>query len=84
VFTATLVALRLGTKRKSRQSASLRGFEQFFPVVIGTTLGMMLANIPAVPIGDRIAEELPIEAIRITAAVVCTILGVLTLAGGSV
>jgi putative Ca2+/H+ antiporter (TMEM165/GDT1 family) len=42
---------------------------------------MMLANIPAVLIGDRIADRLPVKAIRITAAVVFTALGVLTLAG---
>jgi putative Ca2+/H+ antiporter (TMEM165/GDT1 family) len=45
-------------------------FATFYPVVVGTTLGMMLANIPAVLIGDRIADRLPVKAIRITAAVV--------------
>ena len=56
-------------------------FEAFYPVVMGTTLGMMLANIPAVLIGDRIADKLPVKAIRITAAVVFAALGVLTFAG---
>ena len=42
---------------------------------------MMLANIPAVLIGDRIADQLPVKAIRITAAVVFALIGVLTLAG---
>jgi len=55
-------------------------FEQFYPVVIGTTLGMMLANIPAVLIGDKIADKLPVKGIRITAAVVFAVLGALTLA----
>src|SRR5438132_782221 len=44
---------------------------------------MILANIPAVLIGDRIADRLPMRAIRITAAVVFAILGVLTLAGSA-
>ena len=57
-------------------------FEQFLPVVVGTTPGMMLAKIPAVLIGDRIAEKLPVRAIRITAAVVFAALGALTLARG--
>ena len=48
----------------------------------GTTLGMMLANIPAVILGDRLAGKLPVKAIRIAAAVVFGLLGVLTLAGG--
>ena len=51
-----------------------------YPVVIGTTLGMMLANIPAVLIGDRIADKLAVKAIRIIAAVVFAALGILTLA----
>ena len=56
-------------------------FETFYPVVIATTLGMMLASIPAVLIGNRIADNLPVKAIRITAAVVFAALGVLTFAG---
>jgi putative Ca2+/H+ antiporter (TMEM165/GDT1 family) len=39
----------------------------------------MLANIPAVLVGNRIAEKLPLRAIRITAAVVFAALGVLTI-----
>jgi Ca2+/H+ antiporter, TMEM165/GDT1 family len=42
---------------------------------------MMLANIPAVLIGNRIADKLPVRTIRITAAAVFALLGVLTLAG---
>ena len=47
----------------------------------GTTLGMMLANIPAVILGDRLAGRLPVKAIRVTAAVVFGLLGLLTLWG---
>ena len=56
-------------------------FEQFFPVVPGTTLGMMLANIPAVSLGHTMADKLPVKAIRIVAAIVFVALGALTLAG---
>jgi len=42
---------------------------------------MMLANIPAVLIGDQIADKLPVKPIGITAAIVFAIIGVLTLAG---
>jgi putative Ca2+/H+ antiporter (TMEM165/GDT1 family) len=48
-------------------------------VVIGTTCGMMLANIPAVFIGDRLAERLPMKAIRVAAAIVFAALAMLTL-----
>ncbi len=56
-------------------------FEQFYPVVIGTTLGMMLANIPAVLVGNKIGDKLPVKAIRVTATVVFATLGVFTLIG---
>jgi putative Ca2+/H+ antiporter (TMEM165/GDT1 family) len=42
---------------------------------------MMLANIPAVLIGNRIAEKLPVRAIRMTAAAVFAALGIWTIAG---
>ncbi|MGC2200127.1 MAG: TMEM165/GDT1 family protein [Stellaceae bacterium] len=49
-------------------------FKQFYPVVIGTTLSVILANIPVVLIGDRPAD-------RLAAAVVFAGLAALTLAG---
>jgi Ca2+/H+ antiporter, TMEM165/GDT1 family len=41
---------------------------------------MMLANIPAVLLGHRMAIKLPVNAIRIVAALVFAVIGVLTLA----
>ena len=85
-FTATLCAFfiaEIGDKTQIATIGLAARFEQFYPVVIGTTLGMMVANIPVVLIGDRIAEKLPVRAIRITAAVVFAALGVLTIARGS-
>ena len=83
-FAATLVAFFLAEIGNKTQIATIglaARFEQFYPVVLGTTLGMMLANIPAVLIGDRVADKLPVKAIRIAAAVVFAALGALTLAG---
>jgi Ca2+/H+ antiporter, TMEM165/GDT1 family len=42
---------------------------------------MMLANIPAVLLGNKVADNLPVKAIRITAAAVFATLGLLTLTG---
>jgi Ca2+/H+ antiporter, TMEM165/GDT1 family len=84
-FTATLCAFfiaEIGDKTQIATIGLAARFEQFYPVVVGTTLGMMLANIPAVLAGDRIAEMLPVRTIRITAAVVFAALGILTLARG--
>jgi putative Ca2+/H+ antiporter (TMEM165/GDT1 family) len=52
-----------------------------YPVVIGTTLGMMLANVPAVLIGNKIADKLPVPAIRIATAIAFAMLGAVTLLG---
>src|SRR6516225_4542590 len=71
-FMSALVAFflaEIGDKTQIATVGLAARFEQFYPVVLGTTLGMMLANIPAVLIGDRIADNLPIRAIRFTAAV---------------
>ena len=82
-FTATLFAFfiaEIGDKTQVATVGLAARFEQFYPVVIGTTFGMLLANIPAVLIGNRIAEKLPVRTIRMTAAVVFAALGVLTIA----
>ena len=83
-FTSTLVAFflaEIGDKTQIATVGLAARFEQFYPVVLGTTLGMMLANIPAVLIGDRIADKVPVKPIRFTAAVVFALIGILTLAG---
>jgi putative Ca2+/H+ antiporter (TMEM165/GDT1 family) len=84
-FTATLCAFfiaEIGDKTQIATIGLAARFEQFYPVVIGTTLGMMLANIPAVLIGNRVAEKLPVRAVHITAAVVFAALGILTIVRG--
>jgi putative Ca2+/H+ antiporter (TMEM165/GDT1 family) len=43
---------------------------------------MMLANIPAVLIGNKMADKLPVKAIRVTAAIVFAALGAVTLISG--
>ena len=84
-FTATLCAFfiaEIGYKTQIATGGLAARFEQFLPVVAGTTLGMMLANIPAVLVANRIADKLPVRAIRITAAVMFAALGILSIARG--
>jgi putative Ca2+/H+ antiporter (TMEM165/GDT1 family) len=45
-------------------------------VVAGTTLGMMLANAPAVWLGDKLAHRLPLKLIRVVAACIFVALGI--------
>jgi putative Ca2+/H+ antiporter (TMEM165/GDT1 family) len=83
-FISTLVAFFLAEIGDKTQIATIglaARFEKFYPVVFGTTLGMILANIPAVLLGHRLANKLPVKAIRIVAALVFATLGVFTLAG---
>jgi len=61
-FFSRLVAFFLagiGDKTQIATVALAARFEQFYPVVIGTTLGMMV-NIPVVVAGDRTGKNLPI------------------------
>lgn len=48
-------------------------------VVLGTTFGMMLANIPAVLIGERLAQRLPLDLVRWLAAGIFILTGIFTL-----
>ena len=83
-FATTLVAFFLAEIGDKTQIATIglaARFHSVLPVVLGTTLGMMLANIPAVLVGDRAAAKLPLRVIRIAAAAVFAALGVVTLLG---
>jgi putative Ca2+/H+ antiporter (TMEM165/GDT1 family) len=48
-------------------------------VVAGTTLGMMISNVPAVFLGDAVAKKVSMKLVHAIAAVIFAILGVLTL-----
>lgn len=49
-------------------------------VAAGTTLGMMIANVPAVFLGDRLTRVVPLNVVRSVAAAIFTALGLVTLA----
>ena len=50
-------------------------------VVIGTTLGMLIADVPAVFVGDKLAAEIPMKLVRSIAAGIFALLGFATLLG---
>lgn len=66
--TAAFFVLEMGDKTQIATAALAVRFEALVPVVIGSTLGMMLANTPAVLLGEKAAERLPITWIRLAAA----------------
>ena len=85
VFGTTLVAFflaEMGDKTQIATVALAAQYHTFFAVVAGTTLGMMIANVPAVVLGDRIAQRMPVRLVHAIAAASFAILGVITLAGG--
>lgn len=82
VFGTTLFTFflaEMGDKTQVATVALAARFNDFIGVVSGTTLGMMLANIPVIYLGNRFADRLPARAVHIVAAVVFVVLGGLAL-----
>ncbi|MGE5385525.1 MAG: TMEM165/GDT1 family protein [Betaproteobacteria bacterium] len=84
VFTTTLIAFflaEMGDKTQVATVALAAQYQNLIAVVAGTTLGMMLANVPAVTMGDRIAKKMPVKLVHRIAAAIFAVLGVATLLG---
>lgn len=84
VFATTLVAfflLEIGDKTQIATVALAAKYDELIAVVAGTTLGMMVANVPAVLLGDIAATKINIRLVQRIAAGLCAVLGVLVLAG---
>ena len=84
VFGTTVIAFflaEMGDKTQVATVALAAQYHAFVPVVAGTTLGMMIANVPAVLLGDRIAGKIPVRIVHAIAALIFAIIGVLTLLG---
>jgi putative Ca2+/H+ antiporter (TMEM165/GDT1 family) len=82
VFGTTLVAfflVEMGDKTQLATIALAAHYGTVLPVVAGTTLGMMLADVPAVYLGERILRNVPLKIVRLGASATFAVLGVLTL-----
>jgi Ca2+/H+ antiporter, TMEM165/GDT1 family len=82
VFGATLVAfflVEMGDKTQVATVALAARYASIAAVVAGTTLGMLLANVPAVVLGERLLRRVPVKAVRRAAAAVFVVLGALAL-----
>jgi putative Ca2+/H+ antiporter (TMEM165/GDT1 family) len=83
-FVTTLFAFflaEMGDKTQLATVALAARFDSLASVVLGTTLGMMLADVPAVIIGAKLTAHLPMKAIRYVAAGLFMLTGALTLLG---
>lgn len=84
VFGATLITFflaEMGDKTQIATVAMAAHYASPLLVVIGTTLGMLIADVPAVFVGDKLANKIPMKLIHSIAAGVFAVLGVATLLG---
>ena len=84
VFGATLVTFflaEMGDKTQIATVAMAAHYSQAVLVVIGTTLGMLIADVPAVFVGDKLAHKIPMKLVHMVAAAIFAMLGVATLFG---
>ncbi|MEK8029213.1 TMEM165/GDT1 family protein [Ideonella sp. DXS29W] len=84
VFGTTVVAFfiaEMGDKTQIATVALAARYTELVSVVAGTTLGMMIANVPAVLLGDRVAAKVPMRVVHAVAALIFAVLGILALAG---
>ncbi len=84
VFGATLITFflaEMGDKTQIATVAMAAHYSTPVMVVIGTTLGMLIADVPAVLVGDRLADKIPMRLVHSLAAAVFAVLGVATLLG---
>ena len=82
VFGATLVAfflVEMGDKTQIATVALAAHYGAPVLVVIGTTLGMLVADVPAVFVGNRFAAKIPMKLVHSIAAAVFALMGLATL-----
>lgn len=82
VFGATLVTFflaEMGDKTQLATVALAAHYAQPLWVVAGTTLGMLIADVPAVFVGNRFAEKIPMKLVHGIAAAIFAVMGLLTL-----
>ena len=83
-FVTTVVAFfiaEMGDKTQIATVALAARFDALAMVVMGTTLGMLIANVPAVLLGDRLAGKLPVRLVHGIAAAIFAALGLFALFG---
>ncbi|WP_088278849.1 TMEM165/GDT1 family protein [Ideonella sp. A 288] len=82
VFGTTVLAFflaEMGDKTQIATVALAARYSDLVAVVMGTTLGMMIANVPAVLLGDQVAKKVSMQLVHAIAAGIFAVLGVLTL-----
>ena len=84
VFGATLITFflaEMGDKTQIATVAMVAHYAAPLMVVMGTTLGMLVADVPAVFLGDKFANKIPMKLVHSLAAAIFALLGIATLLG---
>src|SRR3984885_1095378 len=84
VFLFTVVTFflaEMGDKTQVLAVALAARYQELIQVVTGTTLGMMLVNVPTVLFADRAVRWIALKLVRVAAAVIYTVLAIATLMG---
>jgi putative Ca2+/H+ antiporter (TMEM165/GDT1 family) len=79
VSTGVVALGEIGDKTQIATAVLAARYPSLAAVVAGTTLGMLVADVPVVLIGNAAAAKIPINAIRIAAALMFAALGIYTL-----
>ena len=82
MFGTTVVAFFLAEMGDKTQIATVMlaaQYNAYLWVVLGTTLGMMLANAPVVWLGDKLVKKVPIRLVHVISALIFLVLGVVAL-----
>ena len=78
--TAAFFLVEMGDKTQIATVALGARFESVVPVMLGTTIGMMIANVPAVFLGNEIIRRVPLNVVRTVAALLFLAIGLWLLA----
>ena len=81
VSTGVVARGEIGDKTQIATVMLAARYQALLVVTAGTTLGMMIANVPAVLLGERAVKVLPIAWVHRIAAAVFAAIGVAILAG---
>jgi putative Ca2+/H+ antiporter (TMEM165/GDT1 family) len=82
IFGTTAIAFflaEMGDRTQIATVALAARFETWLPVVAGTTLGLLAANLPVVLLGQQVMRLVPMRAVRWGAALMSAALGVAAL-----
>lgn len=82
VFGATFITFflaEMGDKTQIATVALAASYAAPLLVIAGTTLGMLIADVPAVFVGDRFAAKIPMRLVHSIAAAIFAVLGLLAL-----